>query len=110
LRDSAERVYRNGGGEFGEGLAIRIVRDACERLRAQPRGGTLLLYTGSAVVDGNDTFLSAIQRELSEPGLSFSYEELDPDVFSEELELPQYMTVERIAAVFLTVNLLGRRD
>jgi hypothetical protein len=33
----------------------------------------------------------------------FVYEEIDPDVFGEELERPAYAHVDRIAAVGLTV-------
>jgi hypothetical protein len=36
-----------------------------------------------------------------------TYEELDPDVFGEELEQAQYAQVERIAAVGLRVRLTG---
>lgn len=32
------------------------------------------------------------------------YEEIDPDIFGEELELPDYKTANRIAAVALTVK------
>ena len=37
--------------------------------------------------------------------LAYRYEELDPDVFGEELELPQMSEVERIAVVGLTVQM-----
>ena len=33
------------------------------------------------------------------------YEEIDPDVFGEELENPAYAEVERIAAVVLTLTM-----
>ncbi len=66
-----------------------------------PEGGRLLLYTGSAIVAGEDSFLRAIRQELSRPGVRYSYRELDPDVFAEELLRPAYADVERIAAVLL---------
>ena len=107
LRDEDHRLYRDGGGSYGEALGARIVREALSRLRTMPGGGTLLLYTGAAVVEGEDTFRQAIDAELRATDVSVSYEELDPDVFSDELERPAYAEVERIAAVFLTVRVDG---
>ena len=104
LKDDARRVYRDGGGEYGEDLAVRITRETIERLRATPMGGHLLLYTGAAIVDGRDTFLHAVSSELAQPGVHYSYEELDPDVFADELQRPAYTHVERIAAVFLRAH------
>jgi methylase of polypeptide subunit release factors len=108
LRDAAHRTYRDGGGRYGEQLAVRITREAIDRLRAMPQGGRLLLYTGAAIVDGNDTFMEAVSDELSRTGVGYQYEELDPDVFPEELEMPAYANVERIAAVFLQVEVARR--
>jgi SAM-dependent methyltransferase len=101
IRDLAGRLYRDGGGAHGEALAVRIVDEALGRLAA---GGTLLLYTGAAIVDGVDRFFEAVRPCLDRNGVSFAYEELDPDVFGEELEQPTYRDVERIAAVGLRVR------
>jgi methylase of polypeptide subunit release factors len=101
LSDPGARVYRDGGGVFGEALAVRIVRQALERLRPD---GRLLLYTGAVHVAGTDTFWAAVEPLLAAAGARFSYEELDPDVFGEELEAPHYASVERIAAVLLQVQ------
>jgi SAM-dependent methyltransferase len=103
LRDDAQRVYRDGGGEYGEQLAVRITREAVQRL-GTTQGGRLLLYTGAAIVNGRDMFLSAVQAALDRSGVEYCYDELDPDVFSEELERPAYADVERIAAVLLRVH------
>jgi release factor glutamine methyltransferase len=100
MRDPSARLYRDGGGEHGEGLSVRIVRESLARLAP---GGTLIVYTGSAVVDGVDCFRRAIMPHLSHPGARVDYEELDPDVFGEELERPDYARVERIAAVGVRV-------
>jgi release factor glutamine methyltransferase len=100
MRDVAGRVYRDGGGDYGEALAVRIVREAVPRLRP---GGMLILYSGSAIVDGVDVFERQIAAELVAHRTSVTYEELDPDVFGEELEQPGYERVERIAAVGLRV-------
>ena len=109
LRDEQSRWYRDGGGDYGEMLGARIVREALERLRDNPRGGALLLYTGAAVVNGIDRFLTAIVDDLQQTNTHYSYNELDPDVFSEELTRPAYANVERIAAVFLQAYVGPRR-
>lgn len=102
MRDASGRTYRDGGGAFGEGLAVRIVRQALTRLSD---GGQLIVYTGSAIVDGVDTFLDAILPALHQRDGTYQYEELDPDVFGDELDQPLYERVERIAAVGLNVQL-----
>ena len=101
MRDAAGRLYRDGGGAYGEGLAVRIVSEVLDRLR----GGTLVLYTGAAFVDGRDTLLCALAPLLRSRALCFTYEEIDPDVFGDELMQPAYGEVERIAAVGLQVTL-----
>ncbi len=88
-------------GSSARSFSLRIAREASERLAP---GGTLLLYTGAAVVEGRDVFLDAVTPLLRERGLPFHYEELDPDVFGEELDRPGYAAVERIAAVLLTLS------
>lgn len=101
LLDPGERVYRHGGGGLGEGLSLAIAGLACDRLAS---GGTLLLYTGSAIVDGVDRFRAAVMMKLREGGLDSSYIELDPDVFGEELLEPAYAEADRIAAVLVTAR------
>ena len=56
LADPAERAYRHGGGELGSGLSLAIVDAAMRRLAP---GGTLILYTGVAIVNGHDPFQEA---------------------------------------------------
>ncbi len=97
LVDDRSRLYRDGGGTFGEALSVRIVRQALERL---PSGGRLILYTASAIVEGTDTFLAAVQP-LLDSDTTFQYDEIDPDVFGEELERPAYGSVDRLAVVSL---------
>jgi release factor glutamine methyltransferase len=99
MRDAGARTYRDGGGSHGEALAVRIVREAIARLSP---GGTLILYTGSAIVNGRDVFLSSVTPLLD--SLQYEYEELDPDVFGEELDQPSYQDVDRIAAIGLRVH------
>ena len=101
LRDPNERAYRHGGGQFGEGLSLRILQESLDQLA---ENGTLLLYTGSAIVNGRDLFKAQCQRVLDAAQLPWTYIEVDPDVFGEELEMPAYAQVDRIAAVVLTVT------
>ena len=99
LIDEQARLYRDGHGRFGEGLSVEIVRQALQRVER----GRLILYTATAVVEGVDTFRSQIEPLIS--GRDFHYEELDPDVFGEELDRPIYATVDRIAVVALDVQM-----
>ncbi|MDX2024604.1 MAG: class I SAM-dependent methyltransferase [Deltaproteobacteria bacterium] len=101
LRDERRRTYRDGGGSFGEALALKIVGQSLERL---PLGGRLCLYTGATMVNGEDTLWRGLQPLLARPGVVSSYEELDPDVFGEELSRPIYAGAERIAVVWLTAT------
>lgn len=107
MLDDASRTYRDGGGSYGEAVAVRIAREAFERLSPC---GTLLIYTGAAIVDGVDTFLRAVAPVLDEHAASFDYVELDPDVFGEELDRPAYADVERIAVVGLRATTHAARD
>jgi len=101
MLDRSARTYRHGGGALGAELSLRIVEQACERLT---RHGTLLLYTGVAIVDGRDALLEAVRLRLAGPQWAWVYREIDPDVFGEQLAEPGYEQVERIAAVALTVT------
>jgi len=98
ILDADELPYRHGGGEHGAELSIQIVKAALARLHA---GGSLLLYTGVAIVDGEDRILSAIRPLLDQGCEEWRYEELDPDIFGGQLECEGYEKVERIAAVWL---------
>ena len=100
LLDGAKRLYRHGAGSYGEGLSVRIVRESLPRLR---RNGRLILYTGTAIVDGVDTFWREVEPHLKGSS-SFVYDVIDPDVFGEELQQELYGDVDRIAAVALTVQ------
>jgi release factor glutamine methyltransferase len=106
MMDPASRAYRDGGGSFGEALAVRIAREALTRLDP---GGRLVLYTGAAVVDGVDSVLRAVREVCDEARADWRYREMDPDVFGEEIEQNDaYARVERIAAVALVATAAGR--
>jgi methylase of polypeptide subunit release factors len=100
LADAEARVYRHGGGEFGSLLSTRIV---LEGLPLLSDGGTMILYTGSTIVDGVDTFFASIQGALMDAQFSYNYEEIDPDAFGEELVKEAYSHADRIAIVSLVV-------
>ncbi|WP_432726973.1 methyltransferase [Variovorax sp. W6] len=101
LDDAAQRAYRHGGARLGRALSARIAAESLKRLAP---GGQLLLYTGVAMVDGEDPFLAEMQPLLAAPGFDWSYAEIDPDVFGEELERPVYAHIDRIAAVGLVAT------
>lgn len=109
MADPMQRAYRDGGGDFGEALGVRIVRESLHRLE---HGGRLVLYTGAAVVDGVDTFHAAVRDVCDASRAQWTYREIDPDVFGDEIEENDaYAKVERIAAVALvaTVRRADRR-
>ena len=97
IADPAARSYRDGGGLHGGEVSLAWAKQAAERLAP---GGALLLYTGSAIVNGADKLKDALFGALS--GYALNHRELDPDVFGEELEREAYKNVERIALVALT--------
>jgi methylase of polypeptide subunit release factors len=101
LLDKSERAYRHGGGELGAGLSLALVRQAIGRLAP---GGSLLLYTGVVMVHNEDPFLRRIEPLLQDAGMNWHYEEIDPDVFGEELDTPAYAMADRIAAVWLKAS------
>ena len=96
LVDDDRRVYRHGGDTLGADLSLRIAHESARRLNP---GGRLLLYTASAIVDGADIFRSAVVPLLQSEDCAVTYEEIDPDVFGEELDRPAYRSVDRIAVV-----------
>jgi methylase of polypeptide subunit release factors len=94
--DQDGRAYRDGGGMLGGEVSVDMARMALERLNP---GGRLILYTGSAVVRGEDRLRQALERLAGEAACSLGYRELDPDVFGEELEHAAYAEADRIAVV-----------
>ena len=96
LVDRASRAYRHGGGALGADLSLAIVRAALDRLAPL---GTLVLFTGIAIVDGEDAFKASVSKWASQAGCEWSYREVDSDVFGEELAEPAYAEVDRIAHV-----------
>ncbi len=101
LSDPAARLYRNGGSLLGLELSLRIARHALGLLAP---GGRFLLYTGMAITsDDNNPLLSELLPYLTNDKFQWTYDEIDPDIFGEELEQSGYQNANRIAAVGLTV-------
>ncbi len=96
LVDDGERAYRHGGAMRGCGVALDMAAGAMAKLTP---GGRLILYTGSPIVTGRDDFHAALEDAAEDAGCSLRYEEIDPDVFGEELDRPAYAGVDRIALV-----------
>ncbi|TFW14238.1 methyltransferase [Brevundimonas intermedia] len=89
-------TYRDGGDLHGAALALDWMRAGVDRLTP---GGRFILYTGAPVVEGEDVVRTALEELVRRRGLTLSYEEIDPDIFSSSLRSPAYRDVERIAAV-----------
>lgn len=104
MQDEQHRAYRDGGQSLGSALSARILAQSLPRLAP---GGSLLLYTGAPSVGGVDLFLEQARVLLEQPGFCWSYREMDPDVFGEELDTEGYSQAERIAAVVLSVTRQG---
>jgi len=99
--DPAGRTYRDGGGPGGHELSLAIIDVAAKRLTP---GGSLVLFSGCGIIDGRDPLHEAAARRLAGTGLSWTYREVDPDVYDEELDGSAYARAERIAVVLLTAT------
>lgn len=103
--DAAGRSYRDGGGLCGGQVAADWARQALERLKP---GGAMLLYSGAAYVDGEAPLIAELARLSADADASLEVSEIDPDVFGEELDQPNYERVERIAAIGAVIRAPGR--
>jgi SAM-dependent methyltransferase len=99
--DPAGRTYRDGGGPDGNRLSLAVIDAAVQRLAP---GGSLVLFSGTGIVEGRDPLHEAAASRLAGTGLGWTYREVDPDVYGEELETDTYRHAERIAVVVLTAT------
>jgi methylase of polypeptide subunit release factors len=99
--DPDRRAYRDGGDLWGGAVALDWAGQA---LRALAPGGRMLLYTGAAFVNGTAPMIDALGELAASSRARICVEEIDPDVFGEELDRPAYREVERIAAVGVTLE------
>jgi methylase of polypeptide subunit release factors len=96
MMDRDKRAYRDGGDLLGGAVALNWVEQALAGMAA---GGTMLLYTGAAFERGTAPLIDALTSACMRAGARLSIDEIDPDVFGEELDSPAYANVERIAAI-----------
>lgn len=101
IMDEKNRKYRDGGESYGAEVALKIVEQSLEYIKP---GGCLALYTGSCIVQGRDVFKDLLAARIPSTGFRLLYEEIDPDIFGEELALPPYHDVERIAAIGMVLK------
>lgn len=90
------RTYRDGGDLHGARLSLDWALDGAAKMADR---GRLVLYTGSAIIDGRDPLRERLEAGLDPAAFAVTYRELDPDIFSAQLDAPAYADVERIAAV-----------
>jgi hypothetical protein len=64
----------------------------------------MLLYTGASVSHGKAPLVTALQEACASGSADIVIEEVDPDVFGEELDQPAYAHVERIAVIWATIR------
>jgi methylase of polypeptide subunit release factors len=101
MMDISHRTYRDGGALFGGELACRWAKEALESLVP---AGTMLLYTGAAVRRGRLPLVECLESLCAKADAALDVEEIDPDVFGEELEDPAYGEIERIAALGIRIS------
>ena len=102
--DRSGRTYRDGGALFGGEIALDWAKQA---LRALHPSGAMLLYTGAAILKGAMPLEQELRAACRARGATLEIEELDPDVFGEELDEPAYAQVERIALVGALIKIPG---
>ena len=103
LIDPHQRQYRHGGDELdGNALSFRIIKEGIQHLN--PRG-CIFLYTGVTVTQDGNRFVEHLENLMRQyKNISWSYEEIDPDIFGEELEQPAYQHVDRIALALVKIE------
>lgn len=105
LMDERGRSYRDGGDLLGGAVSLDWVRQSLAKLRP---ARVILLYTAAAYVGGRAPLLIAIEEECRAARASLVVDEIDPDVFGEQLFEPGYEEVERLAAV--GIKIATKRD
>lgn len=101
MMDPAGRSYRDGGDLWGGAVALDWASQALQLLAP---AGVMLLYTGVAYIRGEAPLLTQLEIVCSHVGASVTIEEIDPDVFGDNLDQSAYAHVERIAAVGIVIK------
>jgi SAM-dependent methyltransferase len=102
--DAGQSSYRDAGELFCGEEALQWAHQALRKLAP---GGRMLLYTGAAIVGGASPLVEAVRAACAEAGATIEVEEIDPDVFGEELDQQAYSEVERIAAIGAVIGVPG---
>ena len=74
------------------------------RVERLNRGGRLILYSGTPIIGSADPLFESLTAILQRGAGNFSYEEIDPDVFGDELDRQTYPSADRLAAIGLTAT------
>lgn len=98
--DHQQRAYRDGGDLYGAKLSLDWAIAGARLLKP---GGRFIMHTGVSIVRGKDVLLEAIGTRVP-AGCALDYYELDPDIFGDELDMPAYEEVDRIAAVAVVID------
>lgn len=102
LVDDEQRQYRHGGQLDGAEMAFAILQQGIQQLAPN---GHLFLYSGAAISQDNNLLYTAIKIFMQDyPTYQWQYQEIDPDVFGEELEHSQYQHIDRISLALITVQ------
>lgn len=105
IAGTSGRIYKDGGDLHGARLSLDWARQGMTRLAPS---GRMVLYTGSAILCGGiDELRRRLEAMTAESGFRLRYRELDPDIFSGELQRPAYADVERLAAVGAVIERLA---
>jgi methylase of polypeptide subunit release factors len=98
MADTAARTYRDGGSLHGAETTLSWIAQAVMHLTHE---GAVIAYSGAAIVDGVDELREELRRRY---GSALHYEEIDVDIFGEEIGCGAYRQVERIAAVGIVIE------
>jgi len=103
MADLGERLYRNGGADLGIEFPLLLIEQALERIAVR---GRLWMYSGVPIVRGENVFIKRLSNVLNGPRWRWDYEEIDADIFGEELEKPPYDQADRISAAWIRIERL----
>lgn len=103
MADPGERVYRNGGADLGIEFPLLLIEQALEKIAIH---GRLWMYSGVPIVRGQNEFIRRLAKILIGPKWRWDYEEIDADIFGEELEKPPYEHADRISAAWIRIERL----
>ena len=96
LDDRSDCACDYSGSGIGSMRNMGIATEALARLAP---GGHLLLYGSVAIIDGKDPFRAELLPRLAAARCDWSYAEIEPDVFGEDIDNPAQARNDRIAVI-----------